>query len=138
MKYRSIVLALSGTVAAQTMIDAALEYSNQCGTPLRVIHVNDPAAGKMSMMMNSVGHKYTESEIMDILKTNNPDLNTDSVQIQLLTSENIPKAVSQTVNEDDLLIVGHKKMNLLKENLSDSFDEQIVNRVNCHSLIIPI
>ena len=138
MKYKSIVLALSCTETAQPLVDTACHYSNQYGAPLRVVHVNDPAAGKMSMMMDSVSHKCTKPEIIDILTANNPDINIDSVQIQLLTSKNIAKAISQIINEDDLLIVGHKKMNLIKENLSDSFDEQIVNKVNCHSLVIQI
>ena len=55
------------------------------------------------MMMDSVGHKYTEPEIMDILTANNPDFNIDSVQIQRLTSKNIAKAISQIINEDDLI-----------------------------------
>ena len=68
----------------------------------------------------------------------NSDLNTNSVQIQILTSEDIPEAVSMAIVEGDLLILGHKKMNIVKEKLSDSLDQQIVNKVNCHSLVIPI
>ena len=138
MKYQSIVLALSCSESSSPVIEAAFDCVKQYNAALKVCHVNDPAACKISMMIDSIGHKYTEPEIMDILTANNPDLNIDSVQIQLLTSKNIAKAISQIINEDDLLIVGHKKMNLIKENLSDSFDEQIVNKVNCHSLVIQI
>ena len=138
MKYQSIVLALSCSESSSPLIEAAFDCVKQYNTPLEVVHVNDPAAGKMSMMMDSIGHKYTEPEIMDMLMARNSDLNTNSVQIQILTSEDIPEAVSMAIVEGDLLILGHKKMNIVKEKLSDSLDQQIVNKVNCHSMVIPI
>ena len=138
MKYQSIVLALSCSESSSLLIEAAFDYVKQYNAALKVLHVNDPAAGKMSMMMDSIGHKYTEPEIMDMLMARNSDLNTNSVQIQILTSEDIPEAVSMAIVEGDLLILGHKKMNIVKEKLSDSLDQQIVNKVNCHSMVIPI
>ena len=138
MKYQSIVLALSCSESSSPIIEAAFDCVKQYNAPLKVLHVNDPAAGKMSMMMDGAGHKYTEPEIMDMLMARNSDLNTNSVQIQILTSEDIPEAVSMAIVEGDLLILGHKKMNIVKEKLSDSLDQQIVNKVNCHSLVIPI
>jgi len=138
MKYQSIVLALSCSESSSPLIEAAFDCVKQYNTALKILHVNDPAAGKMSMMMDSIGHKYTEPEIMDMLMARNSDLNTNSVQIQILTSEDIPEAVSMAIVEGDLLILGHKKMNIVKEKLSDSLDQQIVNKVNCHSMVIPI
>ena len=138
MKYQSIVLALSCSESSSLLIEAAFDCVKQYNAALKVLHVNDPAAGKMSMMMDSIGHKYTEPEIMDMLMARNSDLNTNSVQIQILTSEDIPEAVSMAIVEGDLLILGHKKMNIVKEKLSDSLDQQIVNKVNCHSMVIPI
>ena len=138
MKYQSIVLALSCSESSSPLIEAAFDCVKQYNAALKVVHVNDPAAGKMSMMMDSIGHKYTEPEIMDMLMARNSDLNTNSVQIQILTNEDIPEAVSMAIVEGDLLILGHKKMNIVKEKLSDSLDQQIVNKVNCHSMVIPI
>ena len=138
MKYQSIVLALSCSESSSPVIEAAFDCVKQYNAALKVLHVNDPAAGKMSMMMDGAGHKYTEPEIMDMLMARNSDLNTDAVHIQILTSEDIPEAVSMAVVEGDLLVVGHRRMNIIKEKLSDSLDQQIINKVNCHSLVIPI
>ena len=138
MKYQSIVLALSCSDSSSPVIEAAFDCVKQYNAALKVLHVNDPAAGKMSMMMDGAGHKYTEPEIMDMLMARNSDLNTDAVHIQILTSEDIPEAVSMAVVEGDLLVVGHRRMTIIKEKLSDSLDQQIINKVNCHSLVIPI
>jgi|TARA_B100000315_G_scaffold61725_1_gene56038 nucleotide-binding universal stress UspA family protein len=138
MKYQSIVLALSCSESSSPVIEVAFDCVKQYNADLKVLHVNDPAAGKMSMMMDGAGHKYTEPEIMDMLMARNSDLNTDAVHIQILTSEDIPEAVSMAVVEGDLLVVGHRRMTIIKEKLSDSLDQQIINKVNCHSLVIPI
>ena len=84
-----------------------------------------------------IGPTITSSEF-EIAMARNSDINTNSVQIQILTSEDIPEVVSMAIVEGDLLILGHKKMNIVKEKLSDSLDQQIVNKVNCHSMVIPI
>ena len=138
IKLKKIMVALAMNGDEERVIGKAVEISEGFGSSLIVVHVNDIHAGKMSMMMDSIGHKYTEPEIMDMLMARNSDLNTNSVQIQILTSEDIPEAVSMAIVEGDLLILGHKKMNIVKEKLSDSLDQQIVNKVNCHSLVIPI
>ena len=42
-----------------------MKKKNYINAKLIKVHVNDPHAGKMSMMMDSAGHDFTEEEIRE-------------------------------------------------------------------------
>ena len=134
MNYKSIILALSCSGNEKELIKTGISMSDSFNIPLKLVHVNDPLAGQMSMMMDSGGHKYTEVELMELISSNK----SNNVSSKILTDENIPEALASYVNKNDLLILGHKKMNKLKEKITDSIDQNIVNQVYCHTLVVKI
>ena len=65
--YNKIMVALIGDGSEQPVIEQAVNIANDLNAKLVVIHVNDPHAGKMSMMMDSP-KKVTADKIQDQIK----------------------------------------------------------------------
>ena len=74
-----------------------------------------------------------------LLETTSDDLvnfKPNSISMIFLRHEN--PEINIDVSDQNLLEISVRRMNIVKEKVSDSLDEQIINRVNCHSLVIPI
>ena len=135
MSYRSILVALSGVGNEELVVQEAFKLKEAFNAELTVIHINSTHAGEMSMMMDSSGHRFTESEIKS--QISNYGFSTDDVKIIIDTAEYIQRALAKYANKADLLILCHVKMSSFKEQFFDSVDEGIVNNVSCPVLVIP-
>lgn len=134
MAYKNILVGLCGRGDEAVVISEAKQFAD--GRHITFIHVNDPHASKMSMMMDSPAPKFDEADVYNWVREVDEPLAKSST-ITVLTNESIPKAISQASEGMDLLVLGHRKQSFFKENFFDSVDEGIVNQAACPVLVVP-
>ena len=136
MAYKNILVSLCGRGDEKKVIEASIKMAKANNGNLTFIHVNEPHAGEMSMMMNALPPKYTESDIYDRVSAID-EASANSATITIIKSESIPKAISAAAEGQDILVLGHRKQNIFKKNFFDSVDEGIMNSVDCPVLVVP-
>ena len=125
------MIALSGRGDEEDVIGEAVKIAQASDAHLTAVHVNDPHAGEMSMMMESPGPRLEEKDIRDRFRKNGFGEQADTIDVIIINSENISQALAEETTEADLLVLGHRKMSTFKSNLMDSIDEGIVNHAHC-------
>ena len=133
--YNKIMVALIGDGSEQPVIEQAVNIANDLKANLVVIHVNEPHAGEMSMMMDSP-KKVTADMIQDQIKEYGYESILGKLEFIIAEGESIAKMIEHHCNDFDLLIVGHRKMSEFKANFMDSVDEGITNIVACPVLVV--
>ena len=133
--YNKIMVALIGDGSEQPVIQQAVNIANDLKANLVVIHVNEPHAGEMSMMMDSP-KKVTADKIQDQIKEYGYESILGKLEFIIAEGESIAKTIEHHCNDFDLLIVGHRKMSEFKANFMDSVDEGITNIVACPVLVV--
>ena len=133
--YNKIMVALIGDGSEQPVIEQAVNIANDLKANLVVIHVNDPHAGEMSMMMDSP-KKVTADMIQDQIKEYGYESILGKLEFIIAEGESIAKMIEHHCKDFDLLIVGHRKMSEFKANFMDSVDEGITNIVACPVLVV--
>ncbi|MBC8346235.1 MAG: universal stress protein [Candidatus Marinimicrobia bacterium] len=136
MAYKNILVSLCGRGDEKKVIDAAIKMAQANDGKLTFIHVNEPHAGEMSMMMDAPPPKFSESDIYERVSAVD-EASANSCTITIINSDSIPKTISDAAHGHDILILGHRKQNIFKKNFFDSVDEGIVNRVDCPVLVVP-
>ena len=131
----NITVALAMTGDEQGMIQYAMHYAEIFNASLTVIHLQDPHAGGMSMMMDAP-EKFSEEDISNLLAECGIN-DAHSVSIQVVESESPSQAIGEAEKDTDLLVLGHRQMSIFKSNFMDSVDEGIVNNVTCPVLVVP-
>ena len=131
------MIALSGRGDEEDVIGEAVKIAQASDAQLTAVHVNDPHAGEMSMMMESPGPRLEEKDIRDRFRKNGFGKQADTIDVIIINSENISQALAEETTEADLLVLGHRKMSTFKSNLMDSIDEGIVNHAHCPVLVVP-
>jgi len=131
------MIALSGRGDEEDVIGEAVKIAQASDAQLTAVHVNDPHAGEMSMMMESPGPRLEEKDIRDRFRKNGFGEQADTIDVIIINSENISQALAEETTEADLLVLGHRKMSTFKSNLMDSIDEGIVNHAHCPVLVVP-
>ena len=133
--YNKIMVALIGDGSEQPVIEQAVNIANDLKANLVVIHVNEPHAGEMSMMMDSP-KKVTAEMIQDQIKEYGYESILGKLEFIIVEGESIAKMIEHHCKDFDLLIVGHRKMSEFKANFMDSVDEGITNIVACPVLVV--
>jgi nucleotide-binding universal stress UspA family protein len=133
--YNKIMVALIGDGSEQPVIEQAVNIANDLKANLVVIHVNEPHAGEMSMMMDSP-KKVTADKIQDQIKEYGYESILGKLEFIIAEGESIAKMIEHHCKDFDLLIVGHRKMSEFKANFMDSVDEGITNIVACPVLVV--
>ena len=129
------MVALIGDGSEQPVIEQAVNIANDLKANLIVIHVNEPHAGEMSMMMDSP-KKVTAEMIQDQIKEYGYESILGKLEFIIAEGESIAKMIEHHCKDFDLLIVGHRKMSEFKANFMDSVDEGITNLVACPVLVV--
>jgi len=137
MTYRTIMVALCGRGDEMPVIHEAVKITHLSGGKLIALHVNEPHAGKMSMLMDSPGPRLTEDAIRQQFVEHGFEDLARSLEVKILTDEVVHRAIAKASQEADLLILGHQRMSFFKEKFFDSVDEGIVNHVRCPVLVVP-
>ena len=133
--YNKIMVALIGDGSEQPVIEQAVNIANDLKANLVVIHVNEPHAGEMSMMMDSP-KKVTADKIQDQIKEYGYASILGKLEFIIAEGESIAKMIEHHCKDFDLLIVGHRRMSEFKANFMDSVDEGITNIVACPVLVV--
>ena len=137
MAYNNILVALSCTGDETAVLDEAVRLKNTLKANLSAVHVNDPHAGELSMMIEGRGHKYEESEIRDIFNKAGHEEIASTIEVKIFTGNSVTKEIAAITEGIDLLVVGHQKVSGIVERLKDTIDERIVNHVKCPVLVVP-
>ncbi|MBT3795973.1 MAG: universal stress protein [Candidatus Marinimicrobia bacterium] len=134
MNYKNIMVGLCGRGDESAVILEAIKIAN--GGHITFIHINDPHAGEMSMMMDALDKKITESDVLSWISKVDKSI-VENCSILIKSDNSIPKAIYKASEGKDLVVLGHRKQSFFKENFFDSIDEGIVNKVLCPVLVIP-
>ena len=136
MPYKNIVVALAGKDNEVPVIDEAVRLAINLKAKLCVIHVNDLHAGEISMMMDS-SKKYAKDDFINMFHNAGHEEIAKRIEVKIIENASVSKGIAELATDCDLLILGHDKMSKVKEVLTDSIDEVVVNVSNCPVLIIP-
>ncbi len=136
MPYKNIAIALAGKDDEIPVIDEAVRLTINLKAKLCIIHVNDLHAGDMSMMMDSP-KEYTKDDFIKMFHDAGHEEIAKRIKVKIIKNSSVSKGIAELISDCDLLIMGHDKMGKVKEVLTDSIDEVVVNVSNCPVLIIP-
>ena len=136
MPYKNIAVALAGRDDELPMIDEAVRLAITLKAKLCVIHINEPHAGAISMMVDSP-KKYDKEDFVKMFTDAGHEEIAKKIDVKILEQAVVSKGIAELASDCDLLILGHDRMGKMKELLTDSIDEVIVNISNCPVLIIP-
>ena len=137
MLYHRILIALDGDAEEKAVIDEAVRVATALEANLEVIHVNDPTAGKASMMMDTLP-LVTEEDLRDLIKRSGYEGIAKRINIQIAVSEDYPSEIAKATRNADLLILGHHQKNVVQAFLTDGTDERVADMVDCPVLMIPM
>lgn len=129
------MVSLVGDGSEKVVVQQAVDMKNKLGASLSVIHVNDPHAGEMSMMMESP-KEITEDIIRDQISEYGFGQILRDLDVIITENNSIAEAINEHSQECDMLIVGHRKMSTFKSHIMDSVDEGIVNNASCPVLVV--
>ena len=135
MPYKNIGVALAGKEDEIPMIDEAVRLAITLKAKLNVLHVNMPHAGEISMMMDSP-KKYEDEEFVKIFTEAGHEEIAKELIMKITENKSVSAGIAELSRDIDLLILGHDRMGKMKELLSDSIDQIIVNNAICPVLII--
>ncbi|MEA1882399.1 MAG: universal stress protein [Candidatus Marinimicrobia bacterium] len=135
MAYKNILVGLCGKGDETAVIAEAIKIAGITGGHLTFIHVNDPHAGEMSMMMDAPPPKYSEADVHGWISKIDESV-ANSSTITVVASHSIPKSINEASEGKDLIVLGHRKQSFFKENFFDSVDEGIVNKAFCPVLVV--
>ncbi len=136
MPYKNIAIALAGKDDEIPVIDEAVRLTINLKAKLCIIHVNDLHAGDISMMMDSP-KEYTKDDFIKMFHDAGHEEIAKRIKVKIIKNSSVSKGIAELISDCDLLIMGHDKMGKVKEVLTDSIDEVVVNVSNCPVLIIP-
>ncbi|NHZ85024.1 MAG: universal stress protein [Planctomycetia bacterium] len=136
MPYKNIAIALAGKDDEIPVIDEAVRLSINLKAKLCIIHVNDLHAGDISMMMDSP-KEYIKDDFIKMFHDAGHEEIAKRIKVKIIKNSSVSKGIAELISDCDLLIMGHDKMGKVKEVLTDSIDEVVVNVSNCPVLIIP-
>ncbi len=136
MPYKNIAIALAGKDDEIPVIDEAVRLTINLKAKLCIIHVNDLHAGDMSMMMDSP-KEYAKDDFIKMFHDAGHEEIAKRIKVKIIKNSSVSKGIAELISDCDLLIMGHDKMGKVKEVLTDSIDEVVVNVSNCPVLIIP-
>lgn len=137
MSYNTVMVALVARGDEAEVIGEAVKIAKASNAKLIAVHVNDPHAGEMSMMMDSAGPRLDEEDIRQRFRACGFADIADAVEVRIIKGENISKLLAEQTEDIDLLVLGHRRMSTFKSNLMDSVDEGIVNHAKCPVLVVP-
>ena len=136
MPFNNIAVALAGKDNEIPVIDEAVRITINLKAKLCVLHINAPHAGEISMMMDSP-KKYIKDDFIKMFHDAGHEEIAKRIEVKIVENASVSKGMAELATDCDLLILGHNKMSKVKQSLTDSIDEVIVNVSNCPVLIIP-
>lgn len=135
MPYKNIAVALAGNQDEAVVIQEAVRLSEALEANLSVVHVNDPSAGKISMMMPSE-RLVTEDDLRQQCREAGFAELAETIEVRLEVGASYAKGIARVTKDADVLVMGHHKQNPIIAAFKDSTDEDVMNLVDCPVLIV--
>jgi len=136
MPYKKILIALECTGDENNVIDEALRLAGTLHAELSAFHVNDPAAGKAHMMMDTLP-LVSEEDIREQFRKAGYEKEANEIKITITESESYAQEIAKATEDIDLLVIGHHSKNAFLAALIDSVDERVADLVSCPVLLVP-
>ena len=114
--YNKIMVSLVADESEKVVVKQAYQMATDLNAKLVAIHVNEPHAGEMSMMMDSP-KEITADIIRDQIKAYGFEGVSEKMDVIIVEGESVSKAIEENCDDVDLLIVGHRKMSQFKSNI---------------------
>lgn len=137
MLYQKIFLSLAGKDGEDKAIEEAMRIVSALNARLTVVHINDPAAGKTHMMMDTLP-KVTVDEMIEMFVKVGYSDQLHEIEFRLVEDESYAKAIATATREADLLILGHHPKNAIMAHLTDGTDERVADLMQCPVLLVPL
>ena len=137
MHYNKILLSLNGAVDEKKVIDEAIFLESFFKARLSIVVINDPAAGKAHMLMDTLP-RVDREDVQALLHQLGYHDQAEATEIILLESESPVQAIARMSDDFDLLVMGHHAKNRLVAFLKDSTDERVADRIDCPVLLVPL
>lgn len=136
MPFDSILVALAGMDDEENVIHETVRLAEALDAELTVLHVNDPKAGKVSMMMETQ-RMVTEEALRDQFRKLGYDTTASRLKFNIVTGTSLPKAIAESTQDVDLLVIGHRRKNRFLAAFADAADKHLTDLVGCPVLIVP-
>lgn len=134
MDYKKVLVSFSNSKVDDSVLLAALDIADKYGASLSLLHLNEKGAGAGGYYVQ-YGHHYDKKEVQALLdEKNTKKVKTDVI---IIDGKPIVEAIVDTAKSYDLLVLGHHHMHFIEEMMRDSTDEKVINRVECHVLVVP-
>lgn len=137
MPYQKIILSLAGKAEESNVIREAVRLKKLLNADLSVLHVNDPAAGRAYLMMDSLP-LVTEADIREMFRQSGFPREAGEIRITIVEGESCTDEIANATHQADLLIVGHRRKNKFLAAFIDSTDERVFDMVSCPILVVPM
>ncbi len=136
MPFDSILVALAGMDDEENVIHETVRLAKALGAEVTVLHVNDPKAGQVSMMMETE-RMVTEEALRDQFRKLGYDTTASMLKFNIVTGPSLPRAIAGATQNVDLLVIGHRRKNRFLAAFADSADKHLADLVGCPVLIVP-
>lgn len=134
MNYKKITIAFSEKEHDLPVLQTGLDIAARYGAELNVLHINTHHAGYPSRAMRKIEHKYSKEELYQIIDENNQA--GLKPEVELVESDDIIAEIVARSSNCDLLVLGHQHMGFFESIISDSTDEKIIDKIDCHALVV--
>ncbi len=124
------------TADENNVINEAIRLAETLNADLSAFHVNDPAAGKAHMMMDTLP-LVSEEDIREQFRKAGYEKEANEIKITLTESDSYAKEIAKATENIDLLVIGHHPKNAFLAALIDSVDERVADLVSCPVLVVP-
>ncbi len=136
MPYKKILIALDRTEEENTVIKEAISLAAAFKAEISAVHVNDPAAGKAHMMMDSLPLS-TEDDIREQFSKLGFEKEAKEIKVTIVESEDYAQEIAKAAEDADLLVIGHHPKSRFLAAIVDSTDERVSDYVPCPMLVVP-
>jgi len=127
---KKILLPLAGQDSEGRLICRAVDMAHYFDAQLKVLHVNSPRAGRLSMMMDSQP-LITERDIRDRFRMLGFEKEAYEIDVTVVTSPTISKEIERESANADLLMLGRSRKSRLAATFTESLDRTLPDRVAC-------
>ena len=136
MPFDNILVALAGMDDEENVIHETVRLVRALESQLTVLHVNDPKAGKVSMMMETQ-RLVEEEDMRSRFRDLGYNVTADNLKFNIVTGVSLPKVIAEATKGMDLLVIGHRRKNRFLAAFADSADKRLADLVACPVLIVP-
>lgn len=134
--YQTILAALAGRGDEASVIHEAIRLADGLDADLVFLHVNDPTAGQISMMMEAVP-LVTEDDLRAQVRALGYPKRADALRVDIITSANLTGAIAEATQTADLVVLGHRQKNRFLSALTDAADKNLADLAACPVVIVP-